>query len=153
MNTALGRNNAVYMAALFAATEYALTAGAGTDNSEQTCATVNRLTAFDAVRHQSAAAIIAATATLAATKTLTITGIWEHSRDNVTWAEIGTDTALLTLTGATGGSTETGAAVLGINLAEADQYVRFKQLSDLSATGTDTAKVQVQYVFTSASEI
>lgn len=153
MNTALGRNDAVYMTPVYAAAEYDLTAGAGTDDTEQTCATVNRLTAFDNIRHESATAVVAATATLAATKTLIITGIWEHSPDNSTWTEIGDDTTMLTLTGGAGGSTETGAAALGINLAEADQYVRFKQLSDLSATGTDTAKVQVQYVFTSASEI
>lgn len=153
MDTALGRDNAAYLTPVFAAAEYDLTAGAGSGDSEQTLATVDRLTAFDNVRHASATAIVMATATLAATETLTITGIWEHSADNSTWAEIGTDETLLTLTGGAGGSTETGTGKLNINLAEADQYVRFKQTSDLSASGTDTAKVSSVYVFTAPSEI
>lgn len=153
MNTALGRDDAVYMTPVYAAAEYDLVAGAGTDNVEQTCATVDRMTAFDNIRHASATAVVAATATLAEGETLTVSGIWEHSDDDSNWTEIGEDVTMITLTGGSGGSTETGAAVLGINLVEADQHVRFKYLPDLSADDTDTAKVQVQYVFTSASEI
>ncbi|KZC99698.1 MULTISPECIES: hypothetical protein [unclassified Thalassospira] len=153
MDTALGRDNAAYLTPVFAAAEYDLTAGAGTDNTEQTWATIDRLTAFDNVRHASAVATVAVTATLAEGETSITTGIWEHSVDGSTWVEIGTDTTMLTLTGGSGGSTETGAADLNINLAEANQYVRFKQTTDLSASGTDTAKVSGVYIFSAPSEI
>lgn len=151
--TALGRDDAALMTTVFAKAEYDLTAGAGTDNSEQTCATIDLQDDFDTVRFQSGAAIVTATATLAADKTLIVTGIWEHSEDNSTWEEIGSDVTMLTLKGGASGSTETGAAVLGVNLAEANRYVRFKFLPDLSATGTDTAKVSSAYVLTSPSKI
>ncbi len=154
MDTALGRDNAAYLTPVFAAAEYDLTAAAGTDNSEQTWATIDRLTTFDNVRHASAAAVVMATATLGEDETLTVSGIWEHSDDEgSTWTEIGTDTTLLTLTGGSGGSTETGTGKLNINLAEADGQVRFKQTPDLSASGTDTAKVSGVYIFSAPSEI
>ncbi|MGC2853950.1 hypothetical protein ACM64Y_00610 [Novispirillum sp. DQ9] len=151
--TALGRDDAALMTPVFAKAEYDLTAGAGTDNTEQTCATIDMQTDFDAVRFQSGTAVVTATAALAADKTLIVSGIWEHSENNSTWVEIGSDVTMLTLTGGAGGSTETGAAALGINLAEANRYVRFKFLADLSATGTDTAKVASAYVLTSPSKI
>lgn len=150
---AFGRDDAALVTPAYAKAEYDLTAGAGSDNSEQTAATLDLAGDFGTVRYSSLTAVVAATATLAEDKTLTITGIFEHSDDSSTWVEIGTDTAMLTLTGPTGGGTLTGAAVLGCNLAEANRYVRFKFLPDLSATGTDTAKVASAYLLSSPSEI
>lgn len=150
---AMGRDDAALLTPAFAKAEYSLTAGAGTDNVEQTCAALDLRDGFGTKRFGSATAIVAATATLAAAATLVISGIWEHSDDGGTYAEIGTDTVLLTLTGGTGGTTETGAGLLGCNLAEAKRFVRFKELPNLSASGTDTAKVSVVYVLSSPSAL
>ncbi|KPF84470.1 hypothetical protein IP70_15685 [alpha proteobacterium AAP38] len=150
---ALGRDDAALMRPAYAKAEYDLTAGAGTDNVEQTCATLNLLTGFGTVRFQSGTLALGATATLAEGATLTVTAIWEHSANNSTWVEIGTDQTILTLTGPTSGGTVTGAAVIGINLAEAETYVRAKFKGDLSASGTDTAKIETVYLLTSPSVI
>lgn len=150
LTSALGRDDAALVTPAFAATEYGLTAGAGTDNARQTGATLDLRDGFGTVRFTSLTAVVSASATLAADKTLTVTGQFEHSSDNTTWSAIGTAPALLTLTGAAGGSTGTGAAVLGCNLAEAQRFVRFAYTPDLSATGTDTAKVSVVYALTGA---
>lgn len=151
--TAFGRDDAALMTPAFCLAEYDLTAGAASDNAEQTGAALDLLTAFGAKRFGSLAVALAVTATLAATKTLTLSAIFEHSDDGVTYSEIGADTALLTLTGGVGGTTETGAAVLGCNLAEAKRYVRVKFLADLSAANTDTAKVSSLYVLTSPTAL
>jgi hypothetical protein len=150
---ALGRDDATLMTPAFAKAEYDLTAGAGTDNVEQTCATLDLRDDFGTKRFASLTAAIAATATLAAGETLTVTGIFEHSEDESTWEEIGSDETVLVLEGPSGGATVTGAAVLGCNLAEADRHVRFKFKPDLSAAGTDTAKVASVYLLTSPTEL
>lgn len=149
--TALGRDDAALLKAAYAKAEYDLTAGAGSDNSEQTCATLNLLTGFSTVRYQSGTLVLAATATLAEAATLTVTAIWEHSANNSDWVEIGTDKTILTLTGPTSGGTVTGAAVIGINIAEANSYIRAKFKGDLSAANTDTAKIETVYLLTSPS--
>lgn len=152
-STAMGRDDAATITPAFAKAEYSLTAGAGSDATEQTCAALDLRDAFGTNRFGSLTAVVTATATLAATKTLVVSGIFEDSPDGVTYTEIGVDVTLLTLTGGAGGTTETGAAVLGCNLAEAQRFVRFKHLPDLSATGTDTGKVSVAYVLSSPSAI
>jgi hypothetical protein len=153
ISTALGRDDAALMTPVYCKAEYDLTAGAGSDNAEQTGAALDLRDNFGTRRFQSGTAVIAATATLAAAATLTVTAIWEHSDDGSAWAEIGTDETVLTLTGPTGGGTVTGAGVLGINLAEAKRHVRVKFTPDLSAAGTDTAKVATAYVLTSPTAI
>ncbi|OSQ32000.1 hypothetical protein, partial [Thalassospira sp. MCCC 1A01428] len=137
----------------FAKAEYDLTAGAGTDNAAQTCAVLDLGSDFDDIRFGSGTAIVATTATLDEGETLIVTGKWQQSVDNAAWADVKDGETVLTLLGATGGTTETGAGKLGVNLAEASRYVRFVYTPDLSAADTDTAKVSVQYVFTGASEI
>ncbi len=152
MLTALGRDDAAYMTPAFAKAEYDLTAGAGTDGVAQTCAVLDLETEFDDIRFGSGTAMVCATATLSAGDSLAITGKWQQSPDNATWADVNGAQSILTLIGADGGSTETGGAKLGINLAEAQRYVRFVYTPDLSAADTDTAKVSAIYVLTSASE-
>lgn len=153
LTPAKGRNDAALMVPAHAMPEHAFTAGGAGDGAEQTAATLDLRDGFDTKRFASLTAVVSALAVLAATKTLVVTGIFEHSADGATWAEIGTDVDLLTLTGAAGGSTETGAAVLGCNLTEAERYVRFKVKGDLSAANTDTAKLGVSYVLTNPSKI
>lgn len=151
--SAMGRDDAAFLVAVFAKAEYDLTAGAGTDAAEQTAATLDLRDGFGARRYQSGAAIIAATATLAEAKTLNVTAVWEHSADGATWTEIGVDQTVLTLIGPVGGATVTGSGKLGVNLAEADGFVRVKFTPDLSATGTDTAKVSSVYLLLSPDQI
>jgi len=149
----LGRDDAALIVPAFAAAEYSLTAGAGTDNVEKTAAALDLRDQFDTTRFGSAIAMVTAAATLAAGATLTVSAIWEHSADGVTYAEIGTDRVILTLTGPTGGGTVTGAGKLGCNLLEAERFVRVKYTPDLSAAGADTAKIGVGYVLSSPTQI
>jgi hypothetical protein len=149
---AFGRDDATLMTPVYAKAEYDLTAGAGTDNVEQTCAALDLRDQFGTKRFGSLTAVVAATAALSAAATLIVTGIFEHSADGVTYTEIGTDETMLTLNGGVGG-TLTGSAVLGCNLAEAERFVRFKFTPDLSAANTDTAKVETVYLLTSPTEI
>ena len=95
-----------------------------------------------AQRPRSVCFAIPCEATLAATKTLVVTGSIETSADGSNWdVEVATAT-LLTLTGQTGGSTEKGFAKVGCTLAKKDvKYVRVKATPDLNASGTDTAKI------------
>lgn len=151
--TAFGRDDAAIMTPVYARAEYDLTAGAGTDNAEQTCATIDLRDDFGTRRFGSLTAVVAATTVLAEAKTLTVSGIFEHSTDDSAWVEIGTDTVMLTLAGPSGGATVTGSAALGCNLAEAERFVRFKFKPDLSASGTDTAKVEAVYLLTSPTEV
>ena len=152
--TAFGRNDAALVTPAFAAAEYSLTAGGGTDAVEQTLAAIDLATAFDTRRFASAILVLAATAALTATKTLILGSVkWEHSDDGVTYAAVKAGVTVLTLTGPQGGGTMTGAAVLGLNVAEAKRYVRAKYTPDLSAANTDTAKVSTAYVLTNPSAI
>lgn len=151
--TAFGRDDAALMTPVYAHAEYDLTAGAGTDNVEITCAAIDLRDDFGTTRFASLTVAVAATATLAASKTLVIGGIFEHSANESDWTEIGADTVMMTLEGPSGGATLTGAAVLGCNLAEAERFVRFKFTPNLSATGTDTAKVETVYLLTSPTAI
>lgn len=152
-STAFGRDDAATITPAFAMAQLSITAGGAGDGSEQTSTALNLRDDFGTTRFGSLIAVVTATATLAEAKTLVVTGIFEHSVDGATYQEIGEDVTLMTLTGGAGGSTETGAAVLGCNLAEAEAYVRFKVKPDLNATGTDTAKVAVAYVLSSPSQI
>ncbi len=150
---AFGRDDAALITPAYAKAEYDLTAGAGTDNAEQTCAALDLRDGFGTTRFGSLIAVVSATATLADAKTLAVSGIFEHSDDGVSYAEIGSDHTMMTLTGPAGGGTVTGAAVLGCNLAEAKRFVRFKFTPDLSAGGADTAKVGTAYLLTSPTAI
>lgn len=80
-------------------------------------------------------------ATLAATKTLSITALKvEDSADGSTWADYAVLTAPgVVATGPTGGGTVSGQATSGVNLSGARKYIRVTHTPDLSATGTDTA--------------
>jgi hypothetical protein len=151
--TAFGRDDAALMTPAFCLAEHDLTAGGAGDNAEQTGAALDLLTDFDTKRFASLTLALAVTATLAEAATCTVSAIFEHSDDGVTYAEIGSDETVLTLTGGAGGSTETGAAVLGCNLAEAKRYVRAKFTANLSAVNTDTAKVASVYLLTSPTEV
>lgn len=92
-------------------------------------------------RALSASFVIGATATLAQTKTLVVTANLQDSADGSNWDDLTSPATILTLTGATGGSTETGTGRIGVDLTKARQYVRIQATPDLNATGTDTATI------------
>lgn len=86
-------------------------------------------------------------AVLAATKTLSVgTVVFQHSDDGSTWAAYTSpygnpaDPGVVG-TGGAGGSTERGVAVLPIYVGSAKRYLRMNWTPDLSASGTDTAKL------------
>jgi hypothetical protein len=149
---ALGRNDAALFTPAFALPEYDITAGAGSDNSEQTCATLDLRTAFATTRFSSVTALLFVTATLGAGENIVVSGIWEQTVNGSTWTEIGTDATLLTLT-AVGAGTYTGAAELGLTLAEAEGRVRFKFTGNMSRANTDTAKIASGYLLSSPDRV
>lgn len=105
--------------------------------------------AIDRKDATSASIAIVAKATLAATKTLTVKLVVQDSADGVTFADVAAglqpggsaNSTVMTLTGAAGGSTESGLYQLGINLSSLKRYIRVRLTPDLNATGTDTATV------------
>jgi len=129
--------------ALFAKAETAVTAGGTGDNTEVTCAWIDRK------GFQSLEALIAYTATLAGDATLSIKANLQHSDDpNGSNAEdYGTAYPVtVQATGDSGGSTETGVVQLGFDLTMAKRYVSLQFTPDLSRANTDTAKVVPTYV-------
>jgi hypothetical protein len=116
----------------------AATAG-GTGDATVAVSTAIDLTALPD-RFEAIAFTIAATTTLAATKSLTVAGKIETSADNTNWSDLTASATLLTLSSTPGG-TVTGAAVVDGSLEYALRYVRLSITPDLSATGTDTASI------------
>lgn len=138
----LGRDLASELHVAYAAASTSATAGGSGDNTEVTGVTIDLLAL--PTRYESICFALAATATLAATKTLTIAALIETSdASDMSGAEdlVATST-VLTLTGDTGGSTETGTAKVGASLENAKRYLRIKFTPNLSNTATDTAVVQ-----------
>lgn len=83
---------------------------------------------------------IPVSAVLAENETCTVTGLIEKSADNSSWSTLVASATLLTLTGASGGSTEKGTARVGADIIESScRYVRVKYTPDLSRANTDTA--------------
>lgn len=120
----------------------ATAAGTG-DNTAVTGATVDRLNGSNGTMAGSAQFVVAWSAALAATKTLTLKSAKiEHSDDGSSWADYVTFTDPgVVATGPTGGGTVTGTTALNVDLNSAKRYVRLDFTPDLSATGTDTASL------------
>jgi hypothetical protein len=153
LTTALGRDDAAYFTPVFAAAETAVTAAGAGDNTEITTAQIDLRDQFGTTRFTSLTLTVAAQATLAATRALDLKSVrFQHSDDANTWDDVKPGVTLLSLTSVAGG-TVTGAADIGCILAEAKRYVRAKFTPDLSAAGTDTAKVSAVYILSGASEI
>lgn len=125
---------------------HTLTAGAGSDNAEQTGPWIDRL-GWD-----SCGVYAVYEATLAENETLSIAANLQDSVDASTpkgdFTLGGASLAsTVVATGGTGGSTEQGVAYLGKwDLTMAERHVRVQVTSDLSAAGTDTATVAIVVV-------
>lgn len=152
MTTALGRDDAALLTPRFCAVETSLTAGGAGDNTEITGAQLDLRDDFGTRRFGSLSLVLSARATVAAGQALALKAVrFEHSDDAAAWSDVEPGATALTLTSEAGG-TVTGAAVIGCNLLEAKRYVRAKFTPDLSASGTDTAKVSAAYVLSSPTE-
>ncbi len=113
-----------------------LTAGGTGDNAAVVGATIDR------VGYGSAAVAVAYTTTLAAADTLSLTVQREVSDDGTAWETATTvQAATVVATGDTGGSTETGVLKLRESYENTARYVRYTVTPNLSASGTDTARV------------
>ncbi len=78
-------------------------------------------------------------AVLGAANTGKVTANLQDSANGSDWTDITTPAEILSLTGQSGGSTETGVARLGFDLTKARRYIRIQATPDLSAANTDTA--------------
>mgnify|MGYP000246303203 CR=1 FL=1 len=123
----------------FALTSTAVTAGGTGDATEIDGASID--TTALGVKAQSVLFSIPCRAVLGATQTLTVIGNLQDSADNSTWADINDSATLLTLTGGSGGTTETGVARMGFDLTRARRYVRCQVTPDLNRANTDTAVI------------
>ncbi|MCA2012403.1 hypothetical protein LCM17_12970 [Cereibacter sphaeroides] len=125
---------------LNAAGPAALTAAGTGDNSAVTGIIIDRAAQ---AWPMSAAIALPFIATLAATETLSITATLQHG-DEADLSDAETFAAIASgvqATGDTGGSMEQGQVELDVSLAAAKRYIRLNFTPDLSASGTDTARV------------
>jgi hypothetical protein len=124
--------------AVFAMASTALTAGGSGDATEVIGSTID--IAALAKRPTSVVFDIPCRAVLGATQTLVVVGRIQESIDGTTWTNVAADATLLTLTGGSGGTTETGVARIGVDLIRANcNYVRVRATPDLNRANTDTA--------------
>ena len=152
----LGKNIVAEIGAGYALASTSVTAGGSGDATLITGTTINTASALTAPAiypkdFNSVAFIIGGTATLAATKSITVTALIEDSADGSTWATLVASATVISVT-STGGGTVTFTGKIGADLTAARQYVRVKATPDLSATGTDTAVVFGVAVFGGAVE-
>lgn len=143
-------NNAgALLAARYAAAGVDVTAGGTGDNTEVDGAWIDRR-GFNSLK-----VVIPYTATLAATKTLSIAANLQDASasDGTGAADYGTAlAATVQATGATGGSTETGVVELDYDVSGCDRYVRIQFTPNLSATGTDVAEMGAVYILAGSTE-
>ena len=133
----LGKDIAAELSAKFALTSTSVTAAGSGDATEVDGAAIDTLGISG--DPTSICFFVPIRAVLAATKTAVVTANLQDSANGSTWADITTPAVILTLTGTSGGSTETGVGKLGFDLTKARRYIRIQVTPDLNATATDTA--------------
>ena len=126
-------NGGAYIKPVFATNKNAIVAGSGTDASEVTSSSIDRLF------YDSAQIVTGFTTTLAAGKKATLTIKIQDSDDNSTF---GTAATIFTGDVATSvaGGTVKDVSVLNIDMAKYKRYVKLLTTFDLSNTATDTAE-------------
>lgn len=144
------RDAGAFHAARYGSTSTLTAAGTG-DNTE-----VNA-DAIDRRGFQSVTVYLGFTATLAATKTLTLSGNLQDCSDlaGTGAADFGDALpATIVATGPGGGGVVKGTVRLGnFNLGMARTHIRAQYTPDLSASGTDTATVWLIYVLGGAEKL
>ena len=124
--------------AVFALASTSLTAGGSGDATEVVGSSINIATL--AKRPTSVVFDIPCRAVLGATQTLVVVGKIEQSVDGSTWTDVTASATLLTLTGGSGGTTESGVARVGCDLVRANcNFIRVRATPDLNRANTDTA--------------
>lgn len=123
----------------FALVSTSATAGGSGDATEIDGASIDT-TALSA-KVQSVVFEIPCRAVLGAANTLVVIGNLQDSANGSDWTDITDSATLLTLTGGSGGSTETGTARMGYDLTKARRYVRCQVTPDLNRANTDTAVI------------
>lgn len=120
----------------------AATAAGSGDNTKMTLVEVDRVDANGGIA-MSAILVVPYTTTLAQAETLSLTlGITDCATSSGSYS---TATSLLAKTaistGGTGGSTNTDVYEVRVDLRGYNRYLKFEVTPDLSASGTDTAKI------------
>jgi hypothetical protein len=135
------------ISARVASANTSITAGGAGDNTAITGSSIDR--AQFGAPPLCADLLLQFDATLAQAATLTLKTVKvQDSADGSTWADYVTFTDPgVVATGPTGGGNVTGVTRLGVNLSSARRYVRAVFTPDLSAGGTDTAKLLAAFVF------
>lgn len=119
-----------------------IAAGAG-DNAAVNCAYADRLN-FGSVK-----VVLAYTATLSSGKSLSISAFLQDADDGAgtNAAPYGTAFAkTVVATAPSGGATVSGVIEFDFNLLGAREFINLNFTPDMSAAGTDTAKISVIYV-------
>lgn len=129
----MNNNGGAYIKPVFATNKNAIIAGSGTDASEVTSSSIDRLF------YDSAQIVTGFNTTLAAGKKATLTVKIQDSADNSTF-----NTAVTLFTGdvatSVAGGTVKDVSVLNLDLAKYQRYVKILTTLDLSNTATDTAE-------------
>lgn len=138
---------------VFAAAEVDVTAAGTGDATEFNGALIDRKGFY------SLDVALAFTAALQADETLSFIANFQDADelDGSGVADVSTDyaealTSTLAATGDSGGSTETGSIQFGVDLTMFRRYVRVQITPDLSASGTDTAKISSLYILGGADK-
>lgn len=149
MGAAFPRDIGALLSCGLAHVEPTITSGAGADGVEQNGEIIDRQDALSAVF------TVVCEAVLQAGETAIIQLTLQEDDDSAggTMADVAAAlqpggaaaTAVLTLTGETGGSTERGAYQFDVDLSSLKRYVRVQMECTLSSTATDTATVAVTY--------
>ena len=136
-----------YILASLAAASVAVTAGGSGDETE-----VNGLW-LDTKGFESLEVALAFTTTLGAGETLSFAANMQDADDasgtgaaDVSTNHLSALASTVFATGGAGGSTEVGAAQVGVDLTMLKRFVRIQFTPDLSAANTDTAEVNAAYI-------
>lgn len=147
MSWGMNKDFGAYMKPVRAGAEVDVTAGGSGDATEVNGAWI------DTKGFESLEAILSYTATLAATETMTLAAniqdadtIAGANAADVSTQYLSALSATTVATGDSGGSTETGIYSVGVDLTMLRRFVRIQWTPNLSASGTDTAKIGSLYV-------
>jgi hypothetical protein len=158
MPTSLGRDIISHNVRAMALNDTSLTAAGTGDNTLATGLAIDQM-AYS--MPESIMFVVAATAVLAATKTLTVAMKIQDSDDGSTWADLVTanlgqgsnNSAGSFVLTAVGSATYSGIGTVGVSMEYCRRYVRLAVTPDLNNTATDTARLQAIAVMASMAKL
>lgn len=138
MSKTVSHDPSALLAAAYAVAETDVTAAGTGDATEVSTAWI------DVTECESVVFALAYTTTLADTESLSISGNLQEATDasGTGAADYGDAIASTTIVTSSGGTTETGVMFAAFDVSATDGFVRFQFTPNLSASGTDTAKIQ-----------